>query len=129
MREMLKYGLVEIGLSGTIQFQQARERIECVVQDMTDDYGEFVVIASDPRVCARENIDLSIFLPTERTPIKCSGKIIRYSKNSKSFRGHKDYIARVSINYITRIDRRRLELVVAQKRAYTSGGYGLSYSF
>ena len=129
MREMIKPKLTEIGLSGIIQLQQTNDRVECIVQNITDDYREVAVITSDPRICTQENISLSIFTPTERSPIRCSGKITRYSKGNRTFKGHRGYIARIHIAHISRIDRRRLELVIAQKRAYTSGGYGLSYSF
>ena len=70
--------------------------------------------------------ELRMFLPLERTPIKCTcrvqaGKLER--NNTKS------YSARVLINHISRMDLRRLELFVDRKRAFIGIGSGGYFSY
>ena len=126
MQDVMAARVIGVGLDGTIQFQKAKDTIECIVQDITEDYTETVVVASDPRVCMGEDVDLKIFLPTERSPVKCTGRIAWHREDEGLLEDSRGYLARIFITHMGRIDRRRLELVIARKRAFIGSGYGLT---
>ncbi len=111
---------IGIELDGIVQFQHTDDVIiECVIRDITEDCAEAVVIASDEHICAEEDVYLKILLPTEKSPIMCTGKIIWYSESDEeTLKGSRAYLARISITDISRIERKRLDLVIAQKRAF-----------
>ena len=121
MQEEINPRVIEVGLEGIIQFQGDDATLECIVRDITRDYTEVVVIAFDQRVCSEENVELRVILPTERSPIKCTGKIVWYSNDGSS------YLVRILIISISRIERRRLELVIAQKKAVANSGRPATY--
>lgn len=116
MQEEIKPRIMDVGLEGIIQFQHADSTIGCVIRDITRDYTEVVVIASDQRICMEGDVELKVILPTERSPIKCTGKIVWYSRDGRAC------LARIAITCISRIERRRLELVIAQKKACDNSG-------
>ena len=117
-----------LGLDGIIQFQQSNDTIECVVSDITEDYTEAMIVILDPCVYEGEDLDLSILVPAERSPIKCIARIVWPLKDDKVVSVRGSYLARVSITHISKIDRRRLDFIVSQKKAFVSGGFGLSTS-
>ena len=117
---------IDIGLGGSIQFKDSGDTLGCTVCSITDDHLEAVVISSDPRIGAKGNVDLEMFLPTERSPIRCIGRSVWFSPGAEQFKAYNGYLARVVITQISRVDRRRLEIVTAQKRAFITGGFGLN---
>ena len=117
--------IIDIALDGVIQFQQSNDRMECIIHDVTEDYGEVMVAASDPRICAREDVELSILLPTERSPVKCTGRIVWHSGDERQLKKQTRHLARVFINDLSRMERRRLDLFVAQKKAFIGCGSGV----
>ena len=113
--------MVHVGLDGIIQLQRTGEIIECFIRDINEDYTEAMVITSDPRVRTQEEAELRIFMPTERSPIKCAGRISWHPEDDEQLRDSVNHLAHVFITHISRIDGRRLDLVIAQKRVLTQG--------
>lgn len=118
--------IIEVELSGVIQSQQTTDAAECIIQDIKEDYSETMVFASDARFRAREDVDLRIFLPAERSPVKCAGRIVWHSEDVELSGGCIGYFAQVIITHISRMDRRRFDLFIVQKKASISSGRGLS---
>jgi hypothetical protein len=108
---------VEVDLHGIIQFQHMSDAIQCVTHDISEDYTETVVTASDPRICMGDNLDLNIFLPVEESPIKCTGRIVWLQRVRNRSKAEEEYLARISITHITQVDRRRLGLAMGKRRA------------
>jgi hypothetical protein len=99
--------------------------MKCLIRDINEECTGVMIVTLDPRVCAKEDVDLSISIPAERTPVKCTGKITWYSSADKeSLGGIEGYAAGVFITDISRLDRRRLELLVARRKAFLGGGIG-----
>ena len=121
-----KTGIVEIELDATVRFQETNDAVKCVIQNVTRDYTDFMIIASDPRICEKQDVDLDIIVPLERSPIKCTGRVAWCLDDDPSPDGHKEYLARISIVNISRINLRRLDLLTAQRQAYMGTGYGRS---
>jgi len=101
------------GLYGIIRFQGTDDTIGCLIHSISEDCNEAVVVASTPLVCNSGNAELRIITPVDKTPIKCEGKITEDKCLINNVRG---YTARVFITNSSRIDRRRLELLVDQKK-------------
>jgi len=116
MQEEMEPRLIYVGLEAIIQFQDTGDTLGCVIQDIAEDYTQAMVMTSDPRICTDENIELQVILLAERSPIKCTGKIIWHSKDDKG------YLARILIIHFSRIERRRFELAIAQKKAFDNSG-------
>ena len=119
---------VEVDLHGIIQFQHVSDAIQCVTHDISEDYTETVVTASDPRICMGDNLDLSIFLPIDESPIRCTGRIVWLQRVRNRSKAEEGYLARISITHITQIDRRRLSLAMAKRKALTGRSRGGSYT-
>jgi len=119
-------GTIDVGLNGVIQFQQTTDAAECIIQDIREDCTGIMVFASDTHFCVREDVDLRIFLPAERSPVKCTGRIVWHSDDVEISDDRRGYFAQISITHISRINQRLLELFIAQKRAFLSSGMGLS---
>jgi hypothetical protein len=113
--------MVHVGLDGVIQLQRTGDTIECFIRDINEDYTEALAIASDPRVCAQEEVELRMFLPTERSPIKCSGRISWHPDDEEQHEDDENYLVRILITHISRIDGRRLDLIISQKRVLARG--------
>ena len=124
MRGRRRSQRIEIDLDGVIQFQQTKDTTECLIRNISEDCkGVMIITTSDPRVCANEDVNLSIFIPAERSPVKCTGRIAWYSSADKeTFQGLTVYKAGIFITEISRLDRRRLELFVARKKAFFGDG-------
>ena len=117
---------IDVGFSGTIEFRPTGDTIECVIQYITKDFSDAVVFTSDPRVSRGEDVVLMISLPLDRTPVKCFGKIVARSVRTETLEETNGYLARIFISDISRLDRRRLELVIVQRKAFISAGKGVN---
>ncbi len=109
MQERRRFRRVNVDLDALIQFQRSDDAIGCVIHDLSRECMGALIATSDQRVCAKDNIDLSIFIPAERTPVNCSGRIAWYSKDDNGGTG---YLAGIYITDISRIDQRRLQIVI-----------------
>ena len=127
MQEKRRSRRIDIDLEGTIRFQEAKDMRVCVIRNINEECAGVMIVTSDPRVCTMECLNLVIIIPAENSPIKCAGKIAWYSENDDPFETNIDYVAGIFITDISRIDRRRLELLLAQKRA--PFGVGLRYAW
>ena len=109
-----------IELNGVISFVQTGERVSCVVYDVTPGCMEIDIDMFESRVCAGEDVELNIFLPVERTPVRCSGTIAQhpddFSKDQNSC------LAQIAVTHMSRMDHRRFELFTVHRRAFISGG-------
>ena len=116
--------IIDVDLEGIIKFQDSHETVGCIVHDITEDYTEAMAFSSDPRICVREDIELKIILPSERSPIRCTGEIVWHSgTNEELIRSSGGYLVRILITHISRIDGRRLDLILTQKRLLARGPY------
>jgi hypothetical protein len=117
MQKEAKVGAVGIRLRGIVRLQQTREAIQCVINDIAEDCADTTVVTSDPRICAKkEEVELKMLLPTERSPIKCVGKITWHSMEERGLvKDSSRYLARISIADISRVDREKLSLLIARK--------------
>jgi hypothetical protein len=117
MQKEGKLGTVGIRLRGIVRLQQTREAIQCIISDIAEDCADTTVVTSDPRICVKEeDVELKMLLPMERSPIKCVGKITWHSMQKRGLvKDSGKYLARISIADISRVDRKRLGLLISQK--------------
>lgn len=120
--EVIPSKIIELVLDGSIRFQQTNDKIECTLRSITEDYTEITVFSSDPRICRREEVELIIFLPVTNTSINVGGRIIWNSEEDLDIsNGRTGYLARVSNIQIGKIERRKLDIIIAQKKALIGG--------
>ena len=119
--------IIDVELDGVVQFQQNGNNVECVLQDVTEDYEGAMIATFDPRICSRNDVTLSVFIPSERSPIRFTGRIVWHSENGSLLKDQR-YLAKILIIHISRMERRRLDLYIAKKRASISSGRGLRLS-
>jgi CheY-like chemotaxis protein len=122
MQEVTESRTIGIGLDSTIRSQRVSNAIECLVQYITEDCTDAIAIVPDERFHTGEDVELRMFVPLERSPIKCTGRIVWHSEGEEFIKGRSGYSTRIFINHISRVDRRRLELAIAQKRAFIGCG-------
>ena len=113
---------IDVNLDAVIRFQQTNDTIKCVMRSTSTDHSDFMVVASDSRIREEREVDLSIIVPTERSPIKCSGRITWYQVDDTSPDEREEYTARISIVNISRMNQRRLDLLIEQKQVIHSLG-------
>jgi hypothetical protein len=114
---------IETDLDGTIELQRTKDTMKCFIRNINEECVGVMIVTGDPRVCAKEDVNLSIFIPAERSPVKCSGRIVWHSSaDGAALQGVVGYVAGVFITDISRLDRRRLELLVARRKAFLGGG-------
>ena len=116
---------IETDLDGIIEFQRTKDTAKCLVRNVNEECIGVMILTSDLRICAKENVNLSIFIPAERSPVKCTGEIVWYSPvdvDEGPLGGVEAYAAGIFITDISRLDRRRLELLVARRKAFLGGG-------
>jgi hypothetical protein len=126
MQEKRRSRRIDIDLEGTVNFQQDDGMKSCFIRNINEECAGVMIVTSDPRVSVMEDLNLAILIPAYRTPVKCAGRIAWYSENKNPFTTSTDYAAGIYITDISRIDRRRLELVIAGKREPL--GLGSRYS-
>lgn len=126
MEDRRRFRRIDVDLDGVIRFQQSSDTIGCVIRNINKECMGAMIVASDPRVCSKEDLDLGIFIPADRSPVRCSGRVVWYSEDKKPFKNNTDYAAGIFITNISRMDRRRLELV-ADRKSMSFGG-SLVYS-
>ena len=115
--------MIDTELDAIILFQQTNETITCTVRNVARDYKNLIVTASDRCICEYEDVDLIIISPADSSPIRCVGRTIWHLEDDVLPGEHKQYTARVSIADISRIDQRRLELLIDQRQALVVNGY------
>jgi len=114
MQQRRRFRRIGVDLDGLIQFPHTGDEMDCMVRNISEECMGAMIFTPDQRIRKREDVNLDIFIPTERTPILCSGKIVWYSEDEEAFRNYKGYSAGIIITDISRIDQRRLELVMAR---------------
>ncbi len=115
MQERRRFRRIESNLDGIVQIQRTNEAMECVIRNINEECTGIMIATSDPRVCAREDVKVSIFIPSERSPVKCAGRITWYSEDKEPFMLGIGYLAGIFITDISRLDLRRLELVLTRR--------------
>jgi hypothetical protein len=113
---------IDVDLDGLVKFQQSEDNIGCIIYNINEECVGVMVVTSDPRICKKDQVDLRIFIPAERSPVKCSGKTVWYTDDKKPYNGFSGYAAGIFITDLNKIDRRRLELVVSGRRTNFKGG-------
>lgn len=128
MRDKRRFRRIDVDLDGIIRFQQTNDTIECVVCNVSEKCMGFMIVTSDSRVCKREDLNLSVFIPTEGAPAKCTGRVVWYSEDRETFRGRAGYSAGIFTTHINRTDSGKLDLLIARNKAFSSSGYGRRFS-
>jgi len=115
--------MIEFELNSIIRFKDNNDAIRCVLRGISKDCTEAMIFSIDERVCTDDkDIELEIYTPVENSPIKCTGKIIwEPSYGKQIFKGYSGYLAKVYINSIGRLDQKRMNVIISQKRAFISG--------
>ena len=114
MQQRRRFRRIGVDLDGVVQFPQTGDELDCMVRNVSEQCMGAMIFVSNPRVRNREDVNLDIFIPAERTPVLCSGKIVWYSEDEELFQNYKGYSAGIIITDISRIDQRRLELIMAR---------------
>ena len=122
MQEVTGRRISDVELDSIISFKQTGERVACIVYDVSLGCTEIDVFMTEPRGCAGEDVELNIFLPAERTPIKCSGTMVQHPEDVDFPEDQDRRSAQIVITHIGRMDLRRFEIFAVQKRAFISGG-------
>jgi hypothetical protein len=99
---------VDVGLEGTIRFHANSYAVDCVISNISEKVIGAMITASDP-VYAEGDVDLFIYVSPDELPVKCTGRVVWYSMDKER---PKDYTAGVVVDYISGIDRKRLESVM-----------------
>lgn len=116
---------IHIELNGIIRARNADEEAGCIVNSITGDHREVTLVGSGPDAFTKEDkedMELMMFLPLERSPVRCTCRIVEYGNRTRNDGSHS---ARMLITQMSRLDRRRLELVIERKLAFmgSSSGY------
>ncbi len=121
MQNIEEIGVIDTELDATIHSQETDDTIECIILNITRDYTDVMAVASDPRVCERKAIDLGIFVPTEKLPIKCVGRIIWHLEGDELTGSRNERcLVRIFISDISQVDQERLDRLINQKKALLS---------
>ena len=115
MQEATEPKTIDLRLNGIIQYERSGHKIRCIVQYITMNFTYALVITSDSRICAGEDIILTMTPPFRRSKIICTGRVMRRSESDGLFEHSRGYLAQIAIHYIGKMDRRKLDLVLAQK--------------
>lgn len=102
-----------LGLYGVIRFQELDKAISCFIHSVSEDCNEFVVVTSTPLPFESGYAELRVIPPLSQTPIKFEVKI---SEEKCLVKGVRGYSTRMFITNSSRIDQRRLEILVDQKK-------------
>jgi hypothetical protein len=126
MDERRRSRRIDVDLDGTVRFQPDNGARSCVIRNINEECAGLMIATSDSRVSAMGNLNIDIFLPAYRSPIKCTGRITWCSEGEHSLANDTAYTAGIYITDISRIDRRKLELLVVGRRE--PFGSGSKYS-
>ena len=122
MQEVTGRRISDVELDGIISFEQTGERVACIVYDVNLGCMTMDMFMTDPRDCAGEDVELNIFLPAERTPVKCAGTIVQHPVDVDFPEDQDNRLAQIVVTNISRMDLRRFEIFTVHKRAFISGG-------
>ncbi len=87
--------------------------ISCFIHSVSNDCNEFVVVTSTPLPYESGYAELRVIPPLSMTPIKCEVKISEEKSLIEDVRG---FSTRMFVTNSSRIDKRRLEILVDQKK-------------
>lgn len=122
MQRVEETEIIDVKLDAVMRFQQTDDTIECIILNITSDYTDVMAVASDPRVCKPMAVDLSIFVPAEQLPIRCTGRIIWHLESDEPTGKREKYLVRIFVADISPVDQKRLDLLIDQSRASVSSG-------
>lgn len=102
-----------LGLYGIINSPKMDKAVSCLIHSISNDCNEFVVVTSTPLSYELGYAELRIIPPLSMTPIKCEVKL---SEEKALIEGVKGFQTRMFVTNSSRIDQRRLEILVDQKK-------------
>ncbi|MBD3183734.1 hypothetical protein GF312_15700 [Candidatus Poribacteria bacterium] len=111
--------LIQVDLPAVVEFGDSENAFNCKLNSTSSDFSELFINFLNTEFSDDTDIDFKVYLPLERSPIKCKGTIL----SSEEIEGCS---AKVIVNHIGRIDQRRLELFMekrAMARGLNRGGY------
>ena len=120
MEGVEEFGIIDIGFDAVIRSQQAHDVIKCVVFSITKNYGSVMAVVADSNICKSDAIELTIFAPTGRSLIRCTGRIIWHLQVSKPDDEREKYLVQIFITDISQIAQGRLDSLIHQRQAFTS---------
>jgi hypothetical protein len=121
MRERRRFRRIDIDLDGLIAFHRTSDTAVCAIRDINRECMGVKLITPDPHVCARENIDLTIFIPSRSDDLlsaKCTGRITWYSEDEQPFESASIYKAGVFITDVSKIDEAKLVSAIDFNRTW-----------
>ncbi len=116
MQSLEEIGVINTELDAIIRRQRTDDMIKCVILNINKDYTDAMAVTSDPRICRQGAIDLNISVPTENSPIRCTGRIIWHLKGDELTESHHEKcLVRIFIADISQMDQERLDRLISQK--------------
>jgi c-di-GMP-binding flagellar brake protein YcgR len=118
-----RFRRVSFGLDGSIQLQRIKETLKCVIRDISEGCMGVGIVTSDSSVCdwEHEDVNVSIYIPGEGSPVVCSGRIAWSSLwGDRTSGGVKGYRAGLFIIDISQSDEKRLSSAIARRKAFLS---------
>ena len=116
MAEQRRYRRIDVDLDGIVTFSRTNSTVICAIHDISREGRGVKIVTSDPRICAKEDVNLAILIPTDSSPVKCAGRITWYSEDEDPFRVGKAYVAGVLITDMSTIDQKRLEFAIDRSK-------------
>jgi hypothetical protein len=119
--ERRRFQRINVDLDGLIAFHRTSDTAVCAIRDINRECMGVGIATSDPHVCAREDISLTVFIPVRSDDIssaKCTGRIAWYSGHEESHEGEPVYTAGIFITDISRIDEAKLVSAIDLNRSW-----------
>ena len=127
MQTAKKDRVIDVELDAFIRFQRSNDTIGCVIRNITSDYTDIMAVASDSRVCMREDVDIDIPEPDNDQVINCTGRIIWHLENDDLSAKQEKYLIRIFIAEINQTNQRRLDHLIAQKNSIIGDLHNASF--
>ena len=107
---------IDVNFQGSVYLRATKKKVRCFIRDINENCAGVLITSIDPRICAKGAIELTIFIPAERAPVKVAGMIVWHSEENKDVQNKSSYLAGISITHINLNDRRKLEHIIKQNR-------------
>ena len=121
MLERRRFRRINVDLDGLIAFHRTSDTAICAIRDINRECMGVKIVTSDPHVCAREDISLTVFVPVRSDDVssaKCTGRIAWYSEDKESSESDAVYTAGIFITDIGKTDEAKLVSVLDFNRSW-----------
>ena len=111
MLERRRFRRIKVDLDGLIAFHRTSDTAICAIRDINRECMGVKIVTSDPHVCAREDISLTVFVPVRSDDVSsatCTGRIAWHSEDKRPHESDPVYTAGIFITDISKIDEAKL---------------------